>query len=127
MGKASVWGCFSRAFVFVCLGGLSSFSGSASEIEGSKGDEAKTHAPFVKPNIVVILADDLGYGDVHCNYPDRGKIKTPNIDRLAAEGMRLTDGHCSSGLCSTSSGPLRGYKGDAWEGGHGMRANRTAG
>src|SRR5688572_20612057 len=55
-----------------------------------------------KPNIVVILADDLGYGDVSCYNPDRGKIKTPNIDRLAEQGLRFTDGHCSSGCCSPS-------------------------
>lgn len=55
-----------------------------------------------KPNILVILADDLGYGDVQCNNPERGKIPTPNIDRLAAQGMRFTDGHSSSGVCSPS-------------------------
>ncbi len=55
-----------------------------------------------KPNIVVILADDLGYGDVHCNNPDRGKIATPQIDKLAAQGMRFTDGHSSSGVCTPS-------------------------
>lgn len=55
-----------------------------------------------KPNIVVILADDLGYGDVQCNNPERGKIATPHIDRLAAQGMRFTDGHSSSGVCSPS-------------------------
>lgn len=54
------------------------------------------------PNILVILADDLGYGDVHCYNPGRGKIATPNIDRLAAQGMRFTDGHSSSGVCSPS-------------------------
>lgn len=55
-----------------------------------------------RPNVVVILADDLGYGDVHCYNPDRGKIPTPNIDRLAEQGIRFTDGHCSSGCCSPS-------------------------
>lgn len=55
-----------------------------------------------RPNIVVILADDLGYGDVQCYNPERGKIPTPNIDRLAAQGMRFADGHCSSGVCSPS-------------------------
>lgn len=55
-----------------------------------------------RPNIVVIYADDLGYGDVQCYNPDRGKIPTPNIDRLASQGMRFTDGHSSSGVCSPS-------------------------
>ena len=55
-----------------------------------------------KPNVVIILADDLGYGDVHCYNADRGKIPTANIDRLAEQGMRFTDGHCSSGCCSPS-------------------------
>jgi len=55
-----------------------------------------------KPNILVILADDLGYGDVQCNNPERGKIPTPHIDKLASQGMRFTDGHSSSGVCSPS-------------------------
>jgi arylsulfatase A-like enzyme len=55
-----------------------------------------------KPNIVVILADDLGYGDVSCYNPTRGKINTPHIDRLAAQGMRFTDAHSSSSVCSPS-------------------------
>ena len=54
------------------------------------------------PNIVIILADDLGYGDVRAYNPARGKIATPHLDRLAAEGMRFTDGHSSSGVCSPS-------------------------
>jgi arylsulfatase A-like enzyme len=54
------------------------------------------------PNIVVIYADDLGYGDVACNNPERGKIATPNIDALATAGMRFTDAHSSSGVCSPS-------------------------
>ncbi len=52
------------------------------------------------PNVVIILADDLGFGDVRCNNPERGKIPTPAIDRLAAEGMRFTDAHSSSAVCS---------------------------
>ena len=55
-----------------------------------------------RPNIVVIYADDLGYGDVQCYNPERGKIPTPHIDRLAAEGMRFTDAHSSSAVCSPS-------------------------
>jgi arylsulfatase A-like enzyme len=63
---------------------------------------AEAPATAVKPNIVVILADDLGYGDVQCYNPQRGKIPTPALDRLAAEGMRFTDAHASSGVCSPS-------------------------
>lgn len=55
-----------------------------------------------RPNIVVLYADDLGYGDVQCYNPERGRIPTPHIDRLAAEGMRFKDGHSSSGVCSPS-------------------------
>lgn len=55
-----------------------------------------------KPNFLIILADDLGYGDAQCYNPERGRIPTPHIDRLAAEGMRFTDGHSSSGVCSPS-------------------------
>jgi arylsulfatase A len=55
-----------------------------------------------KPNILIIYADDLGYGDVRCYNPERGKIATPHIDKLAAQGMRFTDGHSSSGVCSPS-------------------------
>ncbi|MBT5927524.1 MAG: arylsulfatase [Verrucomicrobia bacterium] len=54
------------------------------------------------PNIVVLYADDLGYGDVQCYNPDRSKIPTPNIDRLAGGGMRFTDAHSSSGVCTPS-------------------------
>lgn len=53
------------------------------------------------PNIVVILADDLGYGDVGC-YNPAGKIPTPHMDRLAAGGMQFMDAHSSSGVCSPS-------------------------
>ncbi len=55
-----------------------------------------------KPNILIIYADDLGYGDVQCYNPKRGRIPTPNIDRLATQGMRFTDAHSSSGVCSPS-------------------------
>ncbi|MCE9606137.1 MAG: arylsulfatase [Planctomycetia bacterium] len=59
-------------------------------------------AADTKPNILIIYADDLGYGDVQCNNHDRGKIPTPNLDKLASQGMRFTDGHSSSGVCSPS-------------------------
>jgi arylsulfatase A len=65
-------------------------------------------APVTRPNIVVILADDLGYGDVHC-YNAQSKIPTPNLDRLAAEGMRFTDAHAPDAVCTpTRYGVLTG-------------------
>jgi arylsulfatase A-like enzyme len=51
------------------------------------------------PNIVFILADDLGYGDIACYNPE-SKIPTPNIDRLAREGMLFTDAHSPSTVCT---------------------------
>jgi arylsulfatase A-like enzyme len=53
-----------------------------------------------KPNIIFILADDLGYGDLGCY--GQSKIKTPNIDRLAAEGMRFTNFYCGCSVCAPS-------------------------
>ncbi len=61
-----------------------------------------------RPNVIYILADDLGYGDVSVNNLE-GKIKTPNIDALAAEGMRFTDAHSGSAVCTpTRYGILTG-------------------
>lgn len=69
---------------------------------------AQAPRPAKPPNIVVVLADDLGYGDVRAFNPD-GKIRTPNIDRLASEGMRFTDAHTSSAVCTpTRYGLLTG-------------------
>lgn len=60
------------------------------------------------PNIVLILADDLGYGDLGC-YNGASKIPTPNSDRLAAEGMLFTDAHTPSSVCTpTRYGLLTG-------------------
>lgn len=52
-----------------------------------------------RPNIIVILADDLGCGDLGC-YNRASKIATPNLDRLAGEGMRFTDAHSPSAVCT---------------------------
>ena len=54
-----------------------------------------------RPNVLVIYADDLGYGDLRVNNPD-SKIPTPNLNKLAQQGMRFTDGHSSSGICTPS-------------------------
>ncbi len=67
-----------------------SFAAGAEPVEAGKS----------KPNIVYILCDDLGYGDVHCLNPERGKIATPQCDKLAAQGMIFTDAHTSSSVCT---------------------------
>jgi arylsulfatase A len=65
------------------------------------GVSAATDAAH-RPNIVYILCDDLGYGDVHALNPQRGKIPTPHIDRLCAHGMAFTDAHSASAVCTPS-------------------------
>jgi len=58
--------------------------------------QARAAAP---PNILLILADDLGYGDVRCYNAD-SKVPTPNLDRLASQGMRFTDAHSPCTVCT---------------------------
>ena len=53
------------------------------------------------PNIVFILADDMGYGDVS-SYNPKSRIRTTNIDRLARDGMRFTDAHSGGSSCISS-------------------------
>ncbi|WP_372798569.1 arylsulfatase, partial [Pontiella sp.] len=53
-----------------------------------------------QPNIVYVMCDDLGYGDVQCLNTEHGKIPTPNVDRLASEGMIFTDAHSGSSVCT---------------------------
>lgn len=55
-----------------------------------------------KPNIVFILADDLGYGDVGCYGANPAQVRTPNIDSLARDGLRFTDAHSPSSVCTPS-------------------------
>ena len=60
------------------------------------------------PNIIVVLADDLGIGDLS-SFNGEGKINTIHLDRMAAEGMRFTDAHTSSAVCTpTRYGLLTG-------------------
>ena len=54
-----------------------------------------------KPNILILYADDLGYGDLKILNP-KSKIPTPHLEKLAKEGMIFTDGHSSSGICTPS-------------------------
>jgi arylsulfatase A-like enzyme len=62
---------------------------------------ASAPRPSAPPNIVFILADDLGYGDVRC-YNPASKVATPHLDRLAREGLRFTDAHSPSTVCTPS-------------------------
>lgn len=69
--------------------------------------ESTTNAPLPtprRPSIILILADDLGYGDIGCYGQTR--IRTPNIDRLAAEGIRFTDCYAGSPVCAPSRAAL---------------------
>ena len=63
------------------------------------GNSAYSADPPHPRNIVFILADDLGYGDLGC-YNKDSKIPTPILDRLASEGMRFTDAHAPASVCS---------------------------
>lgn len=79
---------------------LAAFAAISSAL--AAGDEAK--AP-PKPNIVFILADDLGYMDIGANNP-KSFYETPNIDRLAAQGMRFTAGYAACPVCSPTRGSI---------------------
>lgn len=70
--------------------------------------DTKSDITNMPPNIVYILADDMGYGDVSVNY-QQSRMRTPNIDKLAKEGMRFTDAHSPSSVCTpTRYGILTG-------------------
>ena len=73
-----------------------SFFSSLSNAQISEQDSASQ-----RPNVLIIYADDLGYGDVQC-YNQKSNILTPNIDRLANEGMRFTDAHSAATVCTPS-------------------------
>ncbi len=87
-----------REFLNLAAGGAVAVvipsSGCESEFARSKGGTAR------RPNIIFILADDLGYGDLGCYGQD--KIRTPNLDRMAAEGMRFTQHYAGSTVCAPS-------------------------
>ena len=63
-------------------------------------DHNDTLAADSPPNVVLIFADDLGYGDLGCYGAT--KVKTPHIDKLASEGRRFTDAHSASAVCTPS-------------------------
>lgn len=62
-----------------------------------------------KTNIVIMLADDMGFGELSCLNPERGKVPTPQLDRIAAQGMIFNDAHSGSSVCTpTRYGLLTG-------------------
>jgi arylsulfatase A-like enzyme len=78
-------------------------------------EHASNEGPSSLPNIIFILADDLGYGDIGIYNPD-SKIPTPHLDHMATDGMRFTDAHSGSGVCTpTRYGVLTGrYSWRTW-------------
>jgi arylsulfatase A-like enzyme len=75
--------------------------GWASALRGAEGRADVSAARAAPPNILFILADDLGIGDVSC-YNPRSAWRTPQLDRLAAQGIQFTDAHAASALCTPS-------------------------
>jgi len=91
---------------FLRLAALGAAGGVAATFETARGAEPGARKSL--PNIVFILADDLGYGDVRC-FNAEGKIPTPCLDQLAGEGVRFTDAHSASAVCTpTRYGVLTG-------------------
>ena len=77
-----------------------SFARALAGLAFSLGSVASAGAQEL-PNIVIIYADDLGYGDLSC-YNPKAAYKTPRLDRMAKEGIRFTDAHSPSTICSPS-------------------------
>ena len=74
----------------------------------TSADQVAAKNSKFKPNIIFIMADDMGYGDIQA-YNSDSKIDTPNLNQLATQGMRFTDAHAPSGLCvQTRYGLLTG-------------------
>lgn len=70
-------------------------------ILGLIGHQATAQAPAGRPNVVIIYADDIGYGDLSCYQPNN-RVKTPNVDRLASRGLRCTRAYTTAASCTPS-------------------------
>ncbi len=100
----SKWRFHIRALVTCCIALCSIGATAVAEAQTAEADSARD----TRPNIVYILADDLGYGDLSC-LNENSKIPTPHIDRLAQAGRFFTDAHSGSALCTpTRYGILTG-------------------
>lgn len=88
-----------RNLFFPALALLAANHAFGSESRTASVSIAAADKERVKPNILLILADDLGFGDVGC-YNRESKVRTPNLDRLAAGGMRFADAHSPSTVCT---------------------------
>jgi arylsulfatase A-like enzyme len=94
-----------REFLKLAAGGaaVTGFAGCARSVKNvpaGESEEASGGAAPSKPNIIIILADDLGYGELGCY--GQTQIQTPNLDQMAAEGMRFTDHYAGSTVCAPS-------------------------
>ena len=69
--------------------------------EGGLSSSRLIAAEATRPNIIIVYADDLGYGDLSC-YNEASAYQTPRLDQMAAEGIRFTDAHSPSTICSPS-------------------------
>lgn len=110
-GSAWRTGCLLIALGVLTLFGYKLFRAPAHDPRfdeyppGYTGDSLKTlHPDAPKPNIIIILCDDLGYGDLGCYGND--VIRTPHIDRLAREGVRFTSFYASNSVCTPSRAGL---------------------
>ena len=97
---------FTSFCALVLLGGLAPCR-AAAQVDGAAA-RPQSRPAGAAPNVVLILADDLGYGDMHAFNPD-STIPTPALDSLAAQGMSFTDAHTPSAVCTpTRYGLLTG-------------------
>ncbi len=80
-------------------------SAAGASLVGSAWGQGRNNGGNQKPNIVVIVSDDQGYADASC-YEHPEEVSTPNTDRLAREGVRLTDGYASAWVCAPTRAGL---------------------
>jgi len=120
----SQYGRFRRAALAGFLAGLAALLGDGAAAAPTNAPTSRPPAPR-RPSIILIVADDLGYGDLGCYGQTR--IKTPNLDKLAQEGMRFTSFYAGSTVCAPSRCTLMTglHTGHAWIRGNAEQALRV--